>query len=283
MASFFFALSTFLSKILGAGLIGDPIHPLQVTHSRFAFGFLVSFIFYLYFGKQQIKKPSFRLHILRAALGWVGVSIMFSSVINMPITDAVALIFMNPIFCMIFAIFILKEKIGRYRWSATIMAFCGAIILLRPGAEQISLISILCLLGAAAFGLEIVLIKILSGREHPLQILIISNAIGAIIATIPMLYFATLPSATDWILLASVGWSMLAGQLLFLFAMRKAEASVIAPLIYFTVVFVTLLDVLFLKIYPDFWSYCGALLILLAGIFIGLRENQIQKKSSLIL
>ena len=279
-ASFFFALSTFLSKLIGTGILSDAVHPLQVTHSRFAFGFVATSSFYLIFGKQKIRRPNLRLHILRATFGWIGVSIMFTSVVHIPITDAVALIFMNPIFAMIFAIFILKEKIGRYRWLAAVVAFGGATILVRPDGNQINFISLFCLIGAAAFGLEIVLIKLLSGKEHPLQILIFSNAIGTCLASVPMFYLAILPSPLQLFLLVSVGCSMLIGQLLFLLAMQKTDASVIAPLIYFTVVFVTTLDILFLKVYPDIWSYYGATLILVAGLFIGFRESQQLRRSS---
>ena len=46
-ASFFFASSTFLSKLLGSGVWGDALHPLQVTHSRFAFGLVTAVILFL--------------------------------------------------------------------------------------------------------------------------------------------------------------------------------------------------------------------------------------------
>ncbi len=273
VASFFFASSTFLTKLIGAGLINEPLHPLQITHARFTFGFLTAFFFHLIFSQQKLSKPNFQIHFLRAIAGYVGVAIMFYGVIHLPITDAVALIFMNPIFAMIFAIFLLGEKVGRYKWFAASVALFGAVILLRPSGFQVSLISLLCLIGAASFGLEIILIKLLTKNEHPLQILIFSNAIGFLIATIPLFYVGKIPNIYQWVILFGVGYLMLMGQLLFLFSMQRSEASVIAPIIYFTVVFVTVMDIIFLKAYPDIWSYCGASLILLAGLFVTLIEN----------
>ena len=66
-------------------------------------------------------------------------------------------------------LFLYREKIDRYGWSAAVMAFCGTTILMRSAAEKISLISVFCLIGAAAFGLQIVLITVLGGKEYTLQ------------------------------------------------------------------------------------------------------------------
>ena len=279
VASFFFASSTFLTKLIGAGIISEPVHPLQITHARFTFGFLLTFFFHLICSQRKLSKPNFQMHFLRATAGYVGVAIMFYGVIHLPITDAVSLIFVNPIFAMIFAIFILGERVDRYRWLAAFIALFGAVILLRPSGFQINLISLLCLIGAASFGLEITLIKFLTKKEHPLQILIFSNAIGILIATVPLFYVGNLPNIYQWIILFGIGYLMLMGQLLFLFAMQRSDASVIAPVIYFTVVFVTVMDIIFLKAYPDIWSYCGASLILLSALFVAFIKNPNPRRS----
>ena len=48
LASFFFALSTFISKAIGMGLVGDPVHPFQVSHARFGFGLVGASLLLLY-------------------------------------------------------------------------------------------------------------------------------------------------------------------------------------------------------------------------------------------
>ncbi len=77
LASFFFALSTFISKLIGMGLVGDPIHPFQVSHARFGFGLVGASLLILYFG-ENFSRPNFKLHLLRCTLGWLGVSILFT-------------------------------------------------------------------------------------------------------------------------------------------------------------------------------------------------------------
>jgi len=56
--------------------------------------------------------------------------------------------------------------------------------------------------------------------------------------------------------------------------MRAAEASLIAPFIYATLVFVVLLDLIVLGVVPDAVSLTGAGIILLCGVYIGFREHR---------
>lgn len=272
-ASFFFGLSTFVSKLLSGGFIGDAIHPLQITHARFSFGLITVFLLIALLGQKNFSRPNIRLHIIRCFSGWFGVAIMFSSITFIPTSDAVALIFMNPIFAMIFAVIFLSEKIRMSRWLAVGIAFIGAIVLLRPEGWYFDPIALLCLLGAAAFGLEIIMIKLLSKRENMYQILFINNFLGSIIATIPLLKIVVLPTGFQWIALASVGFIMVAGQMLFLVAIQITDASIVAPYIYSTVLFVVVLDKIILGVSPDPWSILGGALIIGTGFFIAYNEN----------
>ena len=277
IASFFFATSTFLSKILGGGYLGDAIHPLQITHGRFAFGFLGTVIILILFSKNRLTRPHFSLHLGRVMLGWIGVSIMFNAIIYIPAPDAIALTFMSPIFAMLFSIFLLRENVEKQRWLAAACAFIGVIFLLRPNSWHISPIAFFCLIAAAAFGLEIICIKSLTKRERPIQILLFSNAIGAVIASLPLFYIATRPSLSQWFGLISVGFLMVIGQTFFLFAIQKSEASMVSPYIYATLIFVVFFDLVFLGTKPDLNSIFGGLVIVAACIYMSYRESVIKK------
>ena len=272
-ASFFFAGSTFTSKLLGNGYFGDPVHPLQITHSRFAFGLVVALLLLLAMRRRLTDvRANLHLHAMRSTLGWIGVGIMFAGVIHIPASDAVALTFLNPIFAMIFATFLLKERVGRHRWSAAILSFVGTLLLVRPEGG-IHPLALACILAAMIFGMEIVIIKVLSARENVFQILVLNNSIAAVIASMPLFWVFTAPTTAQWFALMAVGGVMVTGQMLFLYAMRAAEASLIAPFIYATLVFVVLLDLIVLGVVPDAISLTGAGIILSCGVYIGFREH----------
>ena len=278
-ASLFFAGSTFLSKLLGTGVFGDALHPLQVTHSRFAFGLVAALVLVLA-NRRRIVRPHYRLHVLRSALGWLGVGILFTGVVYIPASDAVALTFLNPIFAMIFAVLILRERVGRHRWAAALGAFIGGILLIRPEAAGLNLIALMCLGGAAIIGFEIIIIKMLASREDVFQILLVNNAIAAILASLPLFFVFDMPSATQWVGLAAVGVVMVTGQMLFLFAMRTSNASLIAPFIYATLIFVMLFDFAVLRVVPDVISLTGACIIITCGSYIAWREYRMRQRES---
>ena len=273
-ASLFFAGSTFTSKLLGSGYFGDPVHPLQITHSRFAFGLMTALVLFLVMRRRLTNiGANLHLHALRSTLGWIGVGIMFAGVIYIPASDAVALTFLNPIFAMIFATFLLKERVGRHRWSAAALSFVGTLLLVRPegGVHPMALA---CILAAMIFGMEIVIIKILSSREDVFQILVLNNSIAVVVASLPLFWVFTMPTTAQWMGLMAVGVVMVTGQTLFLYAMRAGEASLIAPFIYATLVFVVLLDLIVLGVVPDAVSLAGAGIILSCGVYIGFREHR---------
>lgn len=272
LASFFFASSTFLSKLLGSGQWGDPLNPLQIAHARFAFGLVTAMVLAVFVGL-QLTRPHFKLHVLRSACGWIGIAILFTGVLYIPASDAVALTFLNPIFAMVFAVKILMERIDNQRWWAAAIALFGGILLIRPEANGLNLIALLCIFGAIIIGVEIVVIKLLTSREGVFQILVINNTIAALLATVPLMFVFVMPTATQWLALTAVGVIMVIGQLLFLFAVKAADASLVSPFIYSTLIFVGTLDYFILDVQPDSISLFGGALIIASGSYIALKEN----------
>ncbi len=102
----------------------------------------------------------------------------------------------------------------------------------------------------------------------------LNNSIAALVASVPLFWVFALPTTVQWMGLAAVGGIMVTGQTLFLYAMRAAEASLVAPFIYATLVFVVLLDLIVLGVVPDAVSLTGAGIILLCGVYIGFREHR---------
>jgi len=121
-------------------------------------------------------------------------------------------------------------------------------------------------------GFEGTLIKMLSDREAPLQILLINNGIGAVIALIATSFVWQLPTLVQWLALVAVGVIMAAGQALFIQAMRRADASYVLPFLYSTLIFATLYDFWIYKVVPDNASIIGSGIIIFGGVMLAWRE-----------
>lgn len=271
MASAFVAGTTLLAKALGTDTLGPPLHPLQVSHGRFLFAFLAIALAVPVL-RPPLQRPEWRVHATRSVFGWGGVTLMFAAAAYIPLSDATAISFLNPVFGMMFAIPFLGEKVGPIRWTAALIALAGAAILIRPTPASFEPAALLALAAAVSLGLELVFIKRLSGREHPHQILLINNVIGLSIATVAVLPVWSMPNPVQWAALAGIGLLMAGAQTCFTNALARADASFVAPFFYATLFFAALYDTLIFKVIPDAISVLGATIILTGAALLAWRE-----------
>lgn len=270
-ASAFVAGTTLLAKAIGTAAFGPELHPLQISHGRFLFAFL-GFACAALVMRPTFTRPNIPLHLGRSILGWSGVTFMFAAAAFIPLSDATAISFLNPVVGMLLAIPFLGEKIGPWRWGSAALAFVGAMVLTRPGADSIEIGALLALAAAFALGGEIIFIKKLTGRERPFQILLINNAIGLTIATCAALFVWQMPTPGQWAALAGIGFLMAGAQTCFINAMRLADASFVAPFFYTSLAFAALFDAVVFNVLPDVVSWTGAIIILTAAAILVWRE-----------
>ena len=273
-ATAFIAATTLLAKALGTDVLGDPLHPLQVSHGRFLFAF-IAIASVAAIVRPRLTRPHFGLHIGRTVFGWGGVTLMFAAVAYIPLADATAISFLNPVFCMLLAIPLLGEKVGPWRWFAAFTALIGALILLRPGPDSFQLAALLALAAAVIMGMELIFIKKLAGRERPFQILLINNSLGLVISSIAVLPVWEMPTAAQWAALAGLGVLMATAQACFINAMARADASFVTPFSYVTLIFASLYDLLIFDVWPDAISITGALVILGGASLLAWRERRV--------
>ena len=272
IASGFIAASTLMAKGLGTDTPGAPMHPFQITFGRFLFAFL-GFALVAMVLRPRLARPHVPLHLARTTCGAVGVTLMFASVAHIPLADATAISFLNPVFGMILAIPLLGEKVGKWRWLAAAIALSGAMVLLRPTPGSFQPAALLALGAAVMFGFEINIIKKLTARENPFSILILNNALGVALTGFTVLWVWQHPTAQQWVLMAGVGLAMAAAQACFVNAMARADASYVAPFSYATLVFAAFYDVIFYEVVPDGVTLAGAAIIIAGAALLAWREG----------
>jgi len=272
-ASLLIAGTTILAKILGTTTLGPPINPMQISNARFFFAFILILLFFIT-TKSKIIKPNYKVHLGRSVCGWIGISILFGASSIIPITDATAIIFTNPIFTMLLAIVLLGEKVKPIKWIAVIITFWGALILIRPENNIINhqFIIIILIIGAFVLGLESVFIKMLTLKENPKQILLINNSIGLLISSIPICFIWTTPTTLQILAMLGIGSLMLCAQACFIQALRRSKAHFAVPYFYSTLIFVAIYDFFIFNIIPDNISFIGASLIIIGGMSIYISE-----------
>jgi drug/metabolite transporter (DMT)-like permease len=272
LATVFIAGTTLAAKALGTDTLGTPLHPLQITHGRFAFAFAGLLCAALVL-RPKIKAPNIRLHVSRTVCGATGVTLMFAAVSFIPLSDATAISFLNPVFGMLLAIPFLGERVGPWRWAAAGIAFVGALILLRPGPDTFQVAAMLALGAAMVMGLELIFIKKLADREPPMQILLINNFIGWILLSTVRIPVWSAPTGAQWAVLVALGLMMAAAQTCFINAMARADASYVTPFSYLTLIFAAAYDWAIVSSVPDWVSVLGAAIIVSGAALLAWREG----------
>lgn len=279
------AATSLMAKALGPmgsaalGIEGPPLHPMQVSAGRFGFAFL-ALLLILTVWRPRFRGIQWGTHAARSTAGWAGVSCMFAAAAHMNLADAMAISFLSPIFTMLLAIPFLGEKVGRWRWLAATIALAGGMLIVRPGTEAFQLMALVALSAALLMGAEAILIKRLTSREPPLQILVVNNGIGAAIALVAVGFVWVWPNPVQWALMALIGVTMLCAQSFFLQAMRRAEASYVIPFYYVTLIFAAFYDFVVFGDLPAWISVAGAVLIVSGALLQVWREKLARERKA---
>ena len=223
--------------------------------------------------RPALSRPDYKTHAIRTICGWSGVTLMFAAAAAIPLSDATAISFLNPVFGMILAIPLLGERVGPWRWAAAAIALAGALILIRPGTSAMQPGAFLALGAALALGLELIYMKRLSGRERPLQILFVNNSMGLAIAGCAVIWVWQAPTAAQWAGLVGIGLIMAGAQVFFINALARADASFVTPFSYLTLAFAAVYDGAIFGVLPTALSLIGALIIIAGAALLAWRET----------
>ena len=223
---------------------------------------------------ESLNSAQPRLQFIRIFFALIAMVCGFTAVINMPMADATAIAFAKSFFVTIFAVLFLKETVGLYRWSAVAVGFLGVLVMLRPGAEGYSVYGLMALGAAASAGLVMVIIRLLTRTDQPSTILAY-QAIGVgIIMAVPAYIHWIPPTATEWALLAAIGFVSYFAQKANIYAFSYGEASLLASLDYVRLIYATLFGWILFSELPSVSTGVGATIIVLASIYTVHRESR---------
>lgn len=277
-ATILIAATTLIAKALGTETLGPAFSPLQVTFGRYLFGAIAIFAVAAWL-RPRFNPGHAKLHLGRIICGWGGVTLMFASVATIPLAEATAITFLNPVIAMILAIPLLGERVGPIRWTAAAIALAGAALLLRPGMGAIAPGALLALGAALLLGCEVLFIKRLTRGESLLAALVWANGLGLVISTAAALPGWQPPTPAQWAGMATLGLTMAAAQGCFVNAMARADASFVTPFSYLTLVFAGLYDAALFGVIPDLIGWAGAGLIIVGAGLLAWREGRLRARS----
>jgi drug/metabolite transporter (DMT)-like permease len=223
--------------------------------------------------------PRWGLQLVRAALATIEVACFYWAVAYLPLADVMAYYLAGPIFVTAIAGTLLREPVGWRRWSAVVAGFIGVIVCLRPGVAAFTWPALIALIGSFTFSLSMISTRYLRGTSG--TVLVTTQTVAALIFGIVVAPFAWVPpSAGDLALLGLLGMVAMVAHVCVNRSLVLAPASVVVPYQYTTIVWAVLFGYLVFGDVPDGWMLTGGAIIIGAGLFIFLREQQLARRDA---
>jgi drug/metabolite transporter (DMT)-like permease len=255
--------------------MNQELHPFQVAFLRCVTGCAFMLPWLARTGFQGLRTASHKLYLTRAFVGYASMLCWFTALVSLPIAEATALSFTSPLFATAAAALLLGEIVRRRRWTATIVGFLGAMIVLRPGLDVVSFAHVLVLASAALGGWNSITVKQLTRTDNPNAIILYMTLYLVPMAAIPAAFVWQWPSAHAWMLTFLLGLFATIGHQSFTRALAVCDASYVLPFDFTRLPMVALLAYLVFGEVPDLWTWVGGAVIVGATVYIARREQQI--------
>jgi len=218
-------------------------------------------------------------------MGGCGMFAGFMALSFLPLSDAVAIGYASPLITVVLAALILKETVRAYCWVAVAVGLAGVLIMLLPHLDLVALARgpsggptvgvLFSLLAACCAAGATVQVRRLTATEKTGAIVfyfsLLTTALG--LATIVLGW--RMPGWSDFGLLVITGFIGGVGQILLTQSYRYADASLIAPFEYTTMIWALLIGWFAFGQMPQSSVILGGVIVAAAGLFVLWRESRL--------
>ena len=258
-------------------LMSDTMTAFQIVFWRMLLSMAMLMPWYAWqgFGLLKTRRPG--MHALRAAVNCGGMLLWFFAIAVVPLGKAVAIHFVLPIFVMVLAVIVLRERVGIRRMSAALVGFGGVLLVLRPNEFGIGWPEIMILGSALCYATTVIFLKYMVKSETPLALTFYTNFFILLFTIPPTIWFWVPPSVDDIFPILAIGVTGTFAPLLYTTALRIADASIIAATDFLRLPITAGLAFALFGEVPDIWVWIGGGIIFLSTWYIAVRESRLEK------
>lgn len=192
----------------------------------------------------------------------------------LPLAQVYAILFAAPLLITILSIPILGERVRLRRWIAVLVGLGGVLVVLRPGAEPLTLGHLAALIAAIGGALASIIVRKIGKDERSVALLIFPMMTNFVVmgAVLPFVYVPMEPMHMGGIAVMSI--MALIASALVIEAYKAGEAVIVAPMQYSQIIWASLFGFTIFGEQMDAMTLLGAVIIIGSGIYIVLREGR---------
>lgn len=227
-----------------------------------------------------LRTAKIKQHIVRSMIGFVAPMMFFASLKFMSLATATAVSFSGIFFMTAGSAWLMSEPVGKHRWFAVFVGFTGVLVMVRPGSELFSIVSLLPVVAAAGYAMMILWGRRLSQTESTFNMVFYFNLVFAVMASLALPFVWSEVHLQEGLVLLLVSSVALVGYYLMTRAFTLTSVGIIAPFEYTALVWAFVLDTLLWGIAPDLNSWIGMCIIVASGLYILYRERRMKSLSN---
>ncbi|MBZ4022991.1 EamA family transporter [Rhodobacter sp. TJ_12] len=192
-----------------------------------------------------------------------------------PLAQASAILQATPLAVTLGAALFLGEKVGWRRWSAIMVGFAGVLVVIRPGTEGFSILSLFAVVAVVGLAARDVVTRRVPRTITSMQLAtygfatVIPAGAGLMVLQGPFVP----PTALDYAQIAGALIFGTAGYYALIAAMRIGEVAVITPFRYTRLIFALIIGWAVFAEKPDLWTLVGGAIIVGSGLYTLARQR----------
>jgi drug/metabolite transporter (DMT)-like permease len=253
-----------------------PVFVVAIARTFFALCLLLPWL--IRSGPPALRTTRLGLHFVRSCCGIAAFVALVFALEHLILADAMVLAFTSPFWSILIGAIVLKEMIRGRRIAATVVGFCGMLMIVKPhlGVEPAML---LALFSAVLTSSAMISMKRLSATEPPTRIVFYFMFFGTLVLLPPAALTWETPTLvqTGWLFLA--GFLGAIGQAFLARAYDAGEVSIVAPFDFMRLPVAAVLGYIVFSELPDQWSIIGTLVIIASAVYL-LRRGHVERQQA---
>jgi drug/metabolite transporter (DMT)-like permease len=261
-------------------LLSQDLDAMEIAFFRAFFGFLFFTPLLIRTRLSVLRTRRLPLHLLRGIFNGASLLLWFTALSMVPLGDATALSLMGPLFVALGAMLVLGERVRGPRWTALAIGFAGALIIVRPGFQEVNLGMIFVLVSMLFVTGSKLIAKSLSRTDQPSTIVAYLSLTMMVPSGVALIFVWQTPTIEQLLFMALIGFLGSCGHLLLTTAYKIADISAVEPVVFARLVWAAIVGWFMFAEFPGLWVWIGGALVVAGSTWLARHEARGRRREA---
>ena len=261
-------------------LLSQDLDAMEIAFFRAFFGFLFFTPLLIRTRLSVLRTRRLPLHLLRGIFNGASLLLWFTALSMVSLGDATALSLVGPLFVALGAMLVLGERVRGPRWTALAIGFAGALIIVRPGFQEVNLGIIFVLVSMLFVTGSKLIAKSLSRTDQPSTIVAYLSLTMMVPSGVALIFVWQTPTIEQLLFMVVIGFLGSCGHLLLTTAYKIADISAVEPVVFARLVWAAIVGWFMFAEFPGLWVWIGGALVVAGSTWLARHEARGRRREA---